>query len=376
MRMTIGKSIRLGVFIIIGIAIFAYAIYIIGKQRNLFGNTFAVSGIFKDVSGLKVGSNVRYSGINAGTVSNIKLVNDTLVRVQVTLENRVHPFIREDSRMEIGTEGVMGNKVVNITPGSSTYPVVEEGDVLETVEAVKIDEILEELKKSSVNTTVVTKNLAEITSKINQGEGIFGKLFTDTSFTNNLDEISRNTALLTRNFSSITDKINHEEGVVGKLLSDTTLAKEFDQAGNNLLESTRELRGITQKINEGGGLFGKMFTDTSFTRSLGSSARNLEYTTRQAKTISENLAKITRQIESGRGVINKLLTDSVFADSLDGTLKNINRSAKELDKAAETVRKNWFIRTFSGKKQEEEPRESEQQENQKENQKEEKYQQK
>ncbi|MBS3807691.1 MAG: MCE family protein [Bacteroidales bacterium] len=367
MRMTIQKSIRLGVFIIVGIAIFAYAIYIIGKQRNLFGNTFTVSGIFKDVSGLKVGSNVRYSGINVGTVSTIKLVNDTLVRVQATLENKVHPFIREDSRMEIGTEGVMGNKVVNITPGSSTQPVVDEGDVLGTIEAVKIDEILEQLERSSINTTRVTKNLAEITSKINQGEGIFGKLFTDTSFTNNLDEISRNTAQLTRNFSTISGNINKEEGVIGKLLSDTTLANEFDQSGHNLLESTRELKKITEKINQGGGLFGKMFTDTAFTRSLGNSAKNLEYTTRQAKTISENLANITQQMESGRGVINKLLTDSVFSDSLDGTLKNINRSAKELDQAAETLRKNWFIRTFSSKKQEQEQPEGEEAENQQEN---------
>ena len=359
MRMTIGKSIRLGVFIILGIAIFAYAIFIIGKQRNLFGNTFAVSGIFKDVSGLKAGSNVRYSGINVGTVSNIKLINDTLVQVQVTLENHVHEFIREDSRMEIGTEGVMGNKVINITPGTPSKSVVDEGDVLETVEAVKIDDILEELKKSSINTTVVTKNLAEITGKINQGEGIFGKLFTDTSFTNNLDEISRNTAQLTRNFSTITNNINQEEGVIGKLLSDTTLARELDTAGNNLLQSSRELMNITRKINEGGGVFGKMFTDTTFTGNLGRSAKNLEYATRQAKAISENLNKITRHMESGRGLINKLLTDSTFADSLDGTLKNINKSAKELDKAAETVRKNWFIRAFSSKKQETEPEEGE-----------------
>ena len=357
MRMTIGKSIRLGFFIILGIAIFAYAIYVIGKQRNLFGNTFTVNGIFKDVSGLKVGSNVRYSGINVGTVSNVQLINDTLVQVQVTLENKVRKFIREDSRMEIGTEGVMGNKVLNITPGTPNRPVVDEGDVLGTVEAVKIDDILEELKKSSVNTTVVTKNLAEITEKINQGEGIFGKLFTDTSFTNNLDQISRNTAMLTRNFSTITNNINKEEGVVGKLLSDTTLAGEFDQAGRNLLESTRQLQEITQKINQGGGMFGKMFTDTAFTRDLGVSARNLRYTTQQTRTISENLTRITQQIESGRGVINKLLTDSVFADSLDGTLKNINHSAKELDKAAETIRKNWFIKTFSSKKEEKEKKE-------------------
>ena len=353
MKLTVEKSIRLGIFIVLGIAIFAYAIYIVGKQRNLFGNTFAVSGIFKDVSGLKIGSNVRYSGINVGTVSNIRLVNDTLVKVKVTLEDKVHKFIREDSQMEISTEGVMGNKVVNITPGTASKPVVDEGDVLGTVEAVKIDDIMEELRKSSMNTTVVTRNLAEITTKINQGEGVFGKIFTDTSFTNNLDQISRNTATLTENFSTITSNINKEQGVLGRLLSDTSLANEFNLAGKNLLQSTQNLKQITDKINQGEGVFGKIFTDTSFINNLNQSARNLNYTSQQAKTISENLVKITRHMESGKGTINKLLTDSTFADSLDSTLKNINKTAIELDKASETVRNNWFIKTFSSKKEEE-----------------------
>jgi len=363
MKLTVGKSIRLGIFIILGIAIFVYAIYIVGKQRNLFGNTFAVSGIFKDVSGLKTGSNVRYSGINVGSVSNIRLVNDTLVEVKVTLENKVHKFIREDSKMEISTEGVMGNKVVNIIPGTTSKPVVDEGDVLGTVEAVMIDDIMEELKKSSMNATVVTRNLAEITTKINQGEGVFGKIFTDTSFTKNLDQISKNTATLTENFSTITSNINNEQGVIGKLLSDTALAGEFNLAGENLLQSTQNLKQITEKINQGEGVFGKIFTDTSFIKNLNQSARNLNYTSQQAKTISQNLVKITHYIESGKGTINKLLTDSTFADSLNGTLKNINKTAVELDKAAETVRKNWFIKTFSRKKEEKPQEEKEEKKN-------------
>jgi phospholipid/cholesterol/gamma-HCH transport system substrate-binding protein len=356
MKLSVGKSIRLGLFIIIGVAIFASAIYIIGKQRNLFGNTFTVSGVFKDVSGLKIGNNVRYSGINVGTVSNIELINDTLVNVQVTLEKKVHQFIRENSRMEIGTEGVMGNKVVNITPGTSGAPTVEERDVLKTIEAIKIDEILEEVHKSSINTTVITKNLADITTKINQGEGIFGNLFTDTSFTNNLGRISGNTATLTKNFNLITQKINQEQGLMGKLLSDTLMAKQFDMAGNNLLQSTRNLKDITQKINQGDGIFGQVFTDTSLLNNVGMATKNLNYTTRNAKIISDNLTEFTEQMSTGKGAISKLLTDSSFAKKLDTTLQHIDRSAIELDKAAKTVRKNWFIRTFSsGGNKENEP---------------------
>ncbi|MGM0530264.1 MAG: MlaD family protein [Bacteroidota bacterium] len=368
MKLTIGKSIRLGFFIIVGITIFASAIYIIGKQRHLFGNTFTINGVFKDVSGLKVGNNVRYSGINVGSVSNIQLINDTLVRVQVTLERKVHQFIREDSQMEIGTEGVMGNKVVNITSGTSTAPVVEEGDVIGTIEAVKMDEILEELDRSSGNATVITKNLADITTKINKGEGIFGSLFADTAFSNNLDRISNNTAKLTENFSLITEKINQEQGVVGKMLSDTVLADQFDQAGNNMLQSTENLSEITRKINKGEGVFGKMFTDTSFTRNLDTVSRNLTYTSRKTRNISDNLTEFTDNMRTGRGLINKLLTDSVFAKRIDSTLRSIDKSAKELDQAAETVRRNWFIRTFSSKKEEEQEEKKQSEEEMDENQ--------
>ncbi len=366
MKLTIGKSIRLGVFIIVGITIFASAIYIIGKQRHLFGNTFTVSGVFKNVSGLKVGNNVRYSGINVGSVSNIQLINDTLVQVQVTLETKVHQFIREDSRMEIKTEGVMGNKVVTITSGTPSEPVVDEGAILGTIEAVKMDDILEELDKSSGHATVITKNLADITTKINRGEGIFGSLFADTAFSNNLNRISNNTATLTENFSSITEKINQEQGVFGKMLSDTVLADQFDQAGNNMLQSTENLQEITRKINKGEGVFGKMFTDTSFTRNLDSVSRNLTHTARRTRDISDNLAEFTGNMRTGRGLINKLLTDSVFAKRIDSTLRSINKSARELDQAAETVRKNWFIRTFSSKKEEEEKPDENKQENEEE----------
>jgi phospholipid/cholesterol/gamma-HCH transport system substrate-binding protein len=134
---------------------------------------------------------------------------------------------------------------------------------------------------------------------------------------------------------------------MGKLLSDTLMAKQFDLAGNNLLQSTKNLKDITQKINQGEGIFGQVFTDTSFLNNIGLATKNLNYTTRNAKIISDNLTEFTKQMKTGKGAINKLLTDSSFANKLDTTLQHIDQSAIELDKAAETVRKNWFIRTFS-----------------------------
>jgi phospholipid/cholesterol/gamma-HCH transport system substrate-binding protein len=210
MRLTSGKKIRLWLFIIIGISLFGSAVYIIGKQENLIGKNFVVYGIFKDVNGLNVGNNVRYSGVNVGTVSGLKIINDTSVRVKATLENKVHQFIRQDSKMEIGTEGVMGSKILKITPGNPSVLTVKKQGQLQTTEPVEADEIIEELGKSSVHTSKFAENLANISGKINRGKGIIGNLITDTSLNNNLSKISNNTARLTHEFNLIAKKINKE----------------------------------------------------------------------------------------------------------------------------------------------------------------------
>ena len=234
MKPTKQNNRRLGIFVTTGLAILIFAIYYIGSQSNRFGNKFNISGIFNDVSGLKIGNNVRFSGINIGTVVSVHILNDSLVQVDLALQKNVIKFIRKDSKMEIGSEGLMGNKIINIHAGTFNTPNIDEGDILETVEVVQIDAIMRELNISSKNTTIITSNLAEITEKINQGEGIFGKLFTDTSFTNNLERISKNTANLTNDFSYIAEKLSKEEGALGKLLTDTVFAKQIGAFGSNI----------------------------------------------------------------------------------------------------------------------------------------------
>lgn len=340
---------KLGLFILIGILIFISAIYYIGSQKNKFGSNIRIYGFFKDISGLKVGNNARFAGINVGTVTGVQIINDSLVRVDLTIDKKVKDFIKVDSKMEIGSEGLMGNKIVTITPGDPEFESIQNDDTLETIEVINIDAIIKELHVSSQNTSVITKNLADITQKINEGEGIFGKLFTDTAFTNNLTAISKNTARLTYNFADITKKINTEQGVISKLLTDTVFSNQMDDLGVNLQTSSKNLVQITEKINEGEGIFGKIFTDTAFTMNLKEVSKNLNYTTRQTKEISDNLNVVSRELVEGKGLVKRLLLDSTFADSIEVTIYNINKSVKEIDEAAKVVKSNWFIRTFSKK---------------------------
>jgi len=343
------NHLRLGVFVTLGMAVFIFAIYYIGAKNNLIGKTIAIKGIFNDVSGLRIGNNVRYSGINVGTVTGISLANDSLVLVELSIDTDFQHAIKKNSRMIIASEGVMGNRVINIMPGSPDAAPINIGDNLPTLEAIKTDAILQDLKRSSQNASQLTKNLVAISEKINRGEGLFGKLFTDTALRNNITRISINTSNLTEDFAQISTKLNQQQSALGKLLTDTTLGENIEKMGHDLEASAQHLNSITSKIDQGEGIFGKIFTDTSFTSNLNQASQHLNYTTAQSREIADNLKAISGELAKGGGLIKRLIYDSAFADSVETTVYNINKSAKELDEAAKKVKNNWFIRLFTKK---------------------------
>ena len=346
MQMNRNKSIKLGMFVSVGILILILGIYIIGLRQSIFGTSLMVRGIFTDVQGLQVGSNVRFAGIDIGAVSNITIINDTSILVDFMLDKDVKKFIRKDSRAVITVTGLLGNKVVNIMPGSFNIEIIEDGDILPTDQGIEIADVMRELQKSSMNTTAITRNLVDITEKVNRGEGIFGQIFADTVFSQNLDRIGANTAELTDNFATITDQIINEYGLIGYLLSDTSLVKEFNQVSDNLTIASENLVNIAEKINQGEGIFGKAFTDTSF-------LQNIVHTSARTREATKNLAEITNQINEGKGFINKLLIDSAFSDSISIALKNLNRGIIDIQEASDAVERSWLIRLFSGSKKKE-----------------------
>lgn len=350
MKNTRKNNIRLGSFVGIGIIIFILGIYYIGSQGSIFSKNIRLSGIFKDISGIKIGNDVRFSGINIGTVTRVEIINDSLVKLDLNVQQDVKQFIRKDSKMEIVPEGLMGTKVVYIYSGTQSTDIVEDGDVLETIEAVQIDKILRQLNTSTQYTTVITKNIADITDKINQGEGAFGKFFADESFAKDLSTIAKKTAELTNNIAEISGKISQDQGTIGMLLSDTTLANNIYKAGEDLEKTTKNLVALTEQMNNGKGIYGKIFTDTAFTSGISRAGQNLDYTTERAKVISDNLAKITDEITMGQGLISRLIYDTAFADSVEIAVKNVNNGAKEIEEAAGVVKRNWLIRLFSKKK--------------------------
>lgn len=181
-----GNKIKLGIFTTSGLMLFIAAIYFVGERKQLFSNTFQVSGVFEDISGLQVGNNVRFSGINVGIVQNIKQITDSTVQVDMQIDEKAKKFIRKNAKAIIGSDGLMGNKIVSITAGSSGKPVIADYDFIETVRPVSIDDIMVNVKLSSDNAVAITDNLSVMTESIVEGKGVIGKLFMDSAMGANL----------------------------------------------------------------------------------------------------------------------------------------------------------------------------------------------
>ncbi|MGQ0828574.1 MAG: MlaD family protein [Bacteroidota bacterium] len=188
MKKNTGNKIGLGIFVSIGIALFIAGIYFIGDRQQLFSKTFTIRAVFKDVSGLQVGNNVRFAGIVVGTVDNIEILSDTIVRVEMIVEEGPRKFIRRNSKAVIGTDGLMGNKIVTITNGTQESKMVENNDYILTTIPVSLDDILKDIKRTSENASKITSDLAVIINNIRSGRGTVGKLFMDTTFAYNVDQ--------------------------------------------------------------------------------------------------------------------------------------------------------------------------------------------
>jgi phospholipid/cholesterol/gamma-HCH transport system substrate-binding protein len=181
-------KIRLGLFIAGGMALFVLAIFIIGKQKNLFNPVFKLTSTFYNVSGLQVGNNIRFTGINVGTVDDIRIINDSTVQVDMLIKKDVKQFIKSDCEVTIGSEGLLGDRLIIITQGSGGTSVVKEGQQLISHEPVEIDAIMASLMITAGNASIISNQLAEIMTKVNSGTGTIGRLLRDSTIAGNLNQ--------------------------------------------------------------------------------------------------------------------------------------------------------------------------------------------
>jgi len=341
---------RLGLFIVGGLTLLVMAIFIIGRQKNLFNPVYNLTTTFSNVSGLQVGNNVRFSGINVGTVDDIVIINDTTVKVDLVINKDVWQFMKTDCKVTLGAEGIIGDKLIIITQGSPNAPLLKEGQSLKSIEPIETNAIFAKLDATAMNAQNISHQLSEVSFDINKGHGTISRLIQDSILAENVNQTIANlnkfskgligsdvlmtslkkTAVNAENISlqlsEIANKINHGNGTLGRLIRDSTIAVNLNQTIVNLKKGSEGLTGadtIMAKIN---------------------------ITASNAAILSKQLTDMMYTINKGNGTIGRLLRDTILAENLNQTLINLKKGSKGLDENMTAVKHNFLFRRYYEKK--------------------------
>lgn len=181
------QKIKVGIFATVTLGLLLVGVFLIGRNKSLFQRTFVLYGTFKNVGGLQVGNNVRFVGIDVGTVESIDILSDTTARVALRIKEKVKPFIKKGAVAGISSDGLMGDKLITISSGTQNATPVEDGDAIQAVNPMDYDKVLDRLSGVAENAEVITEQLAGIATQINQGKGSIGRLLYSDSLANSLE---------------------------------------------------------------------------------------------------------------------------------------------------------------------------------------------
>ncbi|SET37572.1 MlaD family protein [Hymenobacter actinosclerus] len=307
-RNSTSNQVRLGLFVVVGVGCLLVVLYLLGSQQNLFQRSLPVQADFRNVSGLLKGNNVRLGGITVGTVKDITIINDTTVRVQLNLNQDVRAFVRRNAVASIGTDGLVGNTIINLTARPGAAPAVQAGDVLPTSEQASIDAMLATLDISNKNLVGITTGLRAVTDKLNDSKALW------------------------------------------QLLSDEQLPADVRRSAQNAAAATAQLnaaatdvRQLTAGVRRGQGPLGYLLTDDTFADQIGHAARQLAGT---SDTLAATLNGLQRQLERGGGPVQTLLTDTTAARQLRQTMRNTAQSTAKLNESMTALQSNFLLRGY------------------------------
>jgi phospholipid/cholesterol/gamma-HCH transport system substrate-binding protein len=318
MEKTASQKISLGLFVIIGLLIFILAVYFIGNKKNMFGDTNHLETVFNNVNGLQLGNNVRYSGISVGTVRGIEMINDTTIRVDMIIDKSVFFYIKKDAIATIGSDGLVGNMIINIIPGKGNQPSVTSGDEIRSYNRIRTEDMLSTLNVTNQNAAALTANLLKITNEIIKGKGTIGTLLNDTSVSKDLAETILNLKLTTKSASESVTKIDQ-------------LIVSLDNKNNVL--------GVVK--------------DTAVASDLKKTIANLRKSSTEINKVVANLNATILNIKEGKGAINYLTNDPGLVNKIDSTMTNINAASIKLNEDLEAMQHSFLLRGYFKKQDKE-----------------------
>lgn len=312
------KNIRVGAFVLVGTILLIFSLYLIGAKQNLFGSTFELKAQFKNVNGLMPGNNVRFTGIDVGTVKSVEIINDSTVNVTMVIEDKVQAFIKKNSTAMVGTDGLMGNKLINILTSNEPAASVNDGDFLASKNPLGTDDMMRTLNMTNENVRDITIDLKNIVSRLNSPNTLWSILM-DTIVADNVKQ------------AIVNIKVTGERTAV----------------------ITGDLSRIVKHIKDGKGTVGALIADTSFAIRLNQSIVNIKLITDSLALVTGDMHYITSKVKKGEGGIGTVLMDTTFVNNLNETMKNVRSGTKNFDEDMEALKHNILLRNYFKKKEKE-----------------------
>ena len=301
-------SLKAGIFITSALFLFALIIFVMGSEKQLFSPQEEFITTFRDIKGLSQGAPVRLAGITVGRVSHIGFSQDRLdtrVHVKFLVNNRYLARLQTDSVVAIETQGLLGDRFLNIIPGSENS-LLPPGATINSMEASDFTQVLSKANQ-------IVDNTVEISNNINEFVGVFK--------TDALDKITRSA----ESIANITKEIEKGNGLIHRLIYTQEPGGEghetlqtFTSTAEAITELARSFSEITEEIKSGSGLANKLI--------YGDTPGGLDEIVTKLDVTVENLKKASEALASGSGTIGSLLIDAQLYDNLVEVTDGAKRS--------------------------------------------------
>lgn len=309
---------KLGAVVLAGIIFLVFSLYMIGKNQNIFGSSILVIAEVTEVNGLLPGNNVRFKGMDVGTVRDIDMWNDSTIHIRMLIHKSMVPYIQKNALTTINSDGLMGNKIIQIHPQEGESSSIESGDILYSLPQMDTEALMGKLENSGEYLEKTLSNLAEITEKLNQSDA-FWELLSDPALSSDIK-------------SSVS---------------------ELRNAGASAAQLAKEGRDMIRTLKEGDGMVKKIFTDTISAARLENSLKQLELAGADAAMVMKSVREVMAQVESGKGTAGMILSDSAFKSQMQRTMQNVESSTYNFNQNMEALKTNFLFRKYF-KKQEKE----------------------
>lgn len=310
------RAVIVGMFSLVGILVLLAGILTVGNLHTTFTTKMKITTIFDDVNGLLPGSNIWYSGVKIGTVKSLNFYGKSKVQVVMNLDEAAQQYVRKDALVKLGSDGLIGKKILIIYGGTVGAGEVVDGDSLHVVTVLSTDDVMNTLQQNNKNILAITDDFKVISKRMVDGKGTIGKLMTDESV---FDNINKTTETL----------------------------QQASAKAQGLMNS---LAIYANKLNKEGTLMNDLVTDTIVFKSMSASIQELQ---QMADSASEMMTTLKAASQNPNSTLGVLLHDDATGTHLKSTIQNLDSSSKKLEEDLDLL-KHTFLLRGAFKKQEKE----------------------